>query len=92
MSYQQLFLWSKKIHRLAMWVVMLLSIAMGGSGMVMHRELEGEWLPELIDTLVLREWHNRLSTPFAIFLGIMLITGLIMWGVPKILSKRNKQS
>lgn len=90
MSWQQLFLWAKKIHRLAMWVTVVLGLVMTGGGLVMHQELAGEWVPAAIDTSLVRYWHNRLAIPFALFLTAMMVTGILMWGIPKILSKRAK--
>lgn len=90
MSWQMVYLWSKKIHRLAMWVVMFLGLGMAGGGMMLHRELEGEWIPPMVDTLLIRYWHNKMASPFALFLMIMIVTGLLMWAIPKILTRKNQ--
>lgn len=88
MSLQLIYFWSKKIHRLAMWVMTVLGTGMAVGGLVLHRELEGEWIPALIDTSLIRYWHNKIASPFALFLAVMIGTGLIMWAVPKILANR----
>lgn len=88
MSWQLIYFWSKKIHRLAMWVMVVLGTGMAVGGLVLHRELEGEWLPSIIDTVFVRYWHNKMATPFALFLAIMIGTGLLMWAIPKILSAK----
>lgn len=82
------FVWSKKVHRLAMWVIIVLGTGMAGGGLLLHREVEGEWLPAVIDTGLIRFWHNKLATPFALVLAIMMVTGIFMWMVPKILARR----
>ncbi len=55
----------------------------------MHRELEGDWIPQ-IDMLWIRGWHNRVSTWFLVVLLVQIGTGLLMWGVPKILRKHTE--
>lgn len=92
MVLQQVYVWSKKIHRLMMWVVLVIGLGMMVGGLVMHRELEGEWYPPFIDSILVRELHNTMAVPFALALGVMMATGLLMWGVPKILSKRVNKS
>lgn len=71
-----------------MWVVLVIGSGMMVGGLVMHRELEGEWYPPFIDSALVRQLHNTMAVPFALALGVMMLTGLLMWGVPKILSKR----
>lgn len=88
MSLQLVYFWSKKLHKLAMWFVAVLGTVMASGGLMLHRELEGEWIPSMIDTMFIRYWHNKLSTPFAFFLMIMIVTGLLMWGIPKLLSRK----
>lgn len=92
MTWQLIYFWSKKIHRLAMWVMTVLGTGMAIGGLVLHRELEGEWLPTFIDTTLIRYWHNKMASPFALFLALMIVTGLVMWAVPKILSNRVAKS
>lgn len=87
---QQVYLWSKKIHNLMMWVVLSIGSGMMFSGLVMHRELEGEWYPPFVDTALVRSLHNKMATPFTLALSTMMVTGLAMWSVPKILSRRAK--
>ena len=90
MQLQQIYIWSKKIHKLMMWVLLLIGSGMMIGGLVMHRELEGEWYPPFIDSALVRELHNKMAVPFSLALGVMMLTGLIMWGVPKILASRAK--
>lgn len=86
--WQKLFLWSKKIHNLAMWGVVAIGLFMMTSGMAMHRELEGEWLPKFVDTVFLRQWHNSFSQLFLVLFGVQMVTGLGLWMLPKIIRNR----
>jgi uncharacterized membrane protein YhaH (DUF805 family) len=88
MSWQFVFAWSKKIHRLAMWVVMLLGSIMMFGGMVMHQDIEGGWYPDFADPALARQGHLFFAVPFTITLIIMIVTGLLLWAVPKILARR----
>ena len=54
----------------------------------MHRELEGEGLVSAEIMLFLRFWHNKTSTYFLVVLLLQMVTGLAMWGIPRILSRR----
>ena len=88
MSLQLIYAWSKKIHNWMMWLMLLIGSGMTIGGLIMHRELEGEWYPSFIDIVLVRWLHNQMATPFAIVLGVMMLTGVVMWGVPKILIHR----
>ena len=88
MQLQQVNAWSKKILNWTMWAVVLLGSWMMVSGYLMHKELEGESLLPVATMLFMRAWHNRVSQYFLVFLGLQMLSGLLMWGVPKILSRR----
>lgn len=87
MSWQVIYAWSKKFHKWVMWAVVVLGTWMMFSGFVMHRELEGDWLPENLDTLFIRDWHNRASQLFLLALLLQMVTGLLMWAVPKLMRR-----
>jgi len=87
MNMQQIYPWAKKIHNWVMWGVVLLGSWMMASGYLMHKELEGE-LRIAIDMKFVRFWHNEVSQYFLVVLLLQMLTGLLMWGVPKILSRR----
>lgn len=92
MSWQLVYLWSKKIHRLAMWLMLFLGAGMTMGGLILHREVEKEWLPLFVDTGLIRYWHNQMATPFALVIVIMSVTGFLLWAVPKILAKKATKS
>lgn len=73
-----------------MWVVIIIGTGMMIGGMVMHRELAGEWYPPFIDSLQVRVLHNKMATPFTLALLTMMVTGFVMWLVPIVLARRVK--
>lgn len=88
MKLQQIYGWAKKIHNWLLWFVTALGLWMMLSGYLMHKELEGESMISGQAMLFMRFWHNKISQYFLVVLGAQMVTGLVMWGVPKILSKR----
>ena len=91
MNLQLVFLWSKKIHRWLLWFVTLLGSWMMLSGYLMHKELEGESPVSVEIMLFLRTWHNEVSSYFIIVFTLMMLTGLSMWGVPKLIQRQNNK-
>lgn len=90
MQLQQVYAWSKKIHRWTLWFVTVLGSWMMLSGYLMHKELEGEGMLSSVTMLFFRTWHDKASQVFLIIFGLQMATGILMWGVPKILSARVK--
>lgn len=88
MQLQQFYAWSKKIHKWLLWFVTGLGMWMMLSGYLMHKQLEGESLLPIDLMVFMRFWHNKVSQIFIVVFGLQMLTGLVMWGVPKILSKR----
>lgn len=88
---QQVYAWSKKIHRIIMWVVVVLGSWMMLSGYLMHKELEGEPILKESAMAFMRSWHNGISQYFLVALLLQMLTGLSMWIVPKMLSQRMSQ-
>lgn len=90
MTLQQLYSWAKKIHNWLLWGVVVLGSWMMISGYLMHKELEGEsFLPADL-MLFARFWHDKVSQVFILVFGLQMLTGLLMWGVPKLLTARVK--
>lgn len=87
MQLQQIYLWSKKIHKWSIWFVSGLGSWMMLSGYLMHKELEDE-LKLNIDMDFVRYWHNGISQYFLIIFALQMTTGLLIWGVGKILKAR----
>lgn len=74
-----------------MWVVVVIGAYMSFSGLVMHREIGGEWVPGFIDTGWMREMHNKLSNLFGLVLWGMIVTGLFMWAFPRLISRKTQE-
>ena len=86
MTLQHLYLWSKKIHRFVLFILIVLIIAQGGTGMAMKYPWFARLMP--FDYSFAWDWHNKISDYFLIALFIMMITGLIMYCVPMITRNR----
>lgn len=71
------YLWSKKIHRYLVLVVVLLGIVMIASGYMMH---EGSYF--FFSPAAVRSVHNAISIVFSVTLGIMMLTGLYLFLFP----------
>ena len=90
MNWQTVYAWSKKIHKLVMWIAIIMGAGMSAGGLLLHKEVEGEAVPSIIDMVLVRRLHNQISQPFVMVLGIMMATGFLMWGVPKIIARNVK--
>ena len=88
MQLQQLYAWSKKIHKWLLWIVTVVGGWMMLSGYLMHQELERESMLSLDLMVFMRFWHNKASQVFIVIFGLQALTGILMWGVPKILMRR----
>jgi hypothetical protein len=77
----KLYLWSKQIHRLTMFITSALVLVMAGTGMLLK-------YPIISDTGLIRRIHNNLSPIFGGALFIMMITGIYMYVFP-LLKKRS---
>lgn len=74
-----------------MWFAILFGIPLALSGVVLHKLIEGEFFLIPIDESTVRFVHNKASNPFALTLAVMMITGFLLWLVPKMLSSRVKR-
>ena len=84
----KIYLLSKTIHRLAMWLMLVMGSGMTLGGLILHRSLEREWLPAFIDPQLVRFWHNQMAVPFAGVMLLMMGTGVLLWGIPLLLKRR----
>lgn len=57
-------------------------------GLLLHKEVEGEPIVGVETMQQVRYLHNKMAVPFALTLGLMMLTGLLMWGIPKVLSHK----
>jgi hypothetical protein len=83
-------MWSKKIHNFAMWFAIILGVPLSITGIIME---EGDFLIWTVSDGIWNtaiEIHRLCSDKFALVLAVMMITGMAMWAIPKILSRREK--
>lgn len=83
----QVYTWAKKIHKIVMWVVVVLGAWMMISGYLMHHELAGD-LRFDIDMEFVRYWHDGISQYFLVALLLQMISGLTIWAVPKLIQRK----
>jgi len=81
-----LFLLSKKIHRLLVFLIIILTIPMTITGYMMK---EGLYFP--FDPLAIRMIHSTISLYFVGVLGLMSLTGLYMYIFPYLAKKQEKE-
>ena len=88
MTMMSIYLFSKKIHRLLVLVMTFLIVLMAGTGLVMkYSEFVSNNL-SVINLSLARYIHNNLSVAFTIGSIAMAITGLFMYFIPYIQSKK----
>lgn len=76
----KLYLWSKSIHRITLFVTLFLTGIMSVTGLVLKYPSLGIFFP--FDSVFVRSVHSVFSTYFAIVLGIMVLTGSYMYIFP----------
>jgi hypothetical protein len=81
---QLIYFWSKKIHRILMWLAILLGVPVAVTGVLMESET-------LATFVALQDWgyrvrvlHRMLSTKFALVLLLMMVSGFLLWLIPKL--------
>lgn len=82
------FNWSRKIHRWSLWFVIVLGLVQLVTGLTMK-------YPQLfhfIDEPTARGLHRQTATYFAVFFGIQMLTGIIMYITPWLLKITRKSS
>lgn len=80
--------YSRRIHRLSLWFVVILGLVQLVTGLTIK-------YPDFfsfIDPVAARLLHGQTATYFAIFFGIQMLTGLVMYLTPWILKMTRKNS
>ncbi len=93
-----LYLLCRKIHRFSIFLVIPLGLTMMASGLLLKQSLENEpneflagyLTPDLL--IWIRLIHRSLSTPFAIILAVMMLTGGFMYLFPWLNRKTKKEN
>lgn len=88
MSWQKVYGAAKKLHNYSMWGVMGLGLPQLVTGVFLT------WPGELgLSTLVvMRSLHAFLAPYFAGLLVLQMVTGLVMWGVPRLLQAKKERA
>lgn len=87
MTLGQLFVLSKKIHKLLLLVIVTLGLIMMITGTMLKYTFIHTKLFSFIDLGYVRYLHNNLSTFFSLALGLMMLTGLGMYFLPTLMRK-----
>lgn len=74
-----------------MWFAIVLGIPLAVTGVIMENESLNLWAARMDWGYKVRELHRMVSTKFALVLAIMMVTGVLMWAIPKLIQKANKQ-
>lgn len=61
------------------------------SGYLLHKSVEGEGVAG-VNMLWVRRWHNEVSQWFLAVLAAQMVTGVAMWGVPKLLQVKSEKN
>lgn len=77
---KSLYIYSRKLHRILLFVVSTLTLIMGMTGLVMKYPKLGAILH--LENSMVRYVHNKLSVLFVAVLGAMMLTGLYMYFYP----------
>ena len=89
MQLQQIYAWARKIHKWTMWLAILLGVPLALSGVIMEGDSGWRDIFSFEQMIWIRGIHREISTKFALVLAIMIVTGLLMWVIPKIIQSRN---
>lgn len=71
-----------------MWFAIVLGVPLAVTGVIMEEGSFLFWPISSESENNARILHRLVSTKFALVLAVMMITGFVMWGVPKILARR----
>lgn len=83
-----MYYYAKKIHRWSLWFVVVLGLVQLVTGLTMK-------YPQLfpfIGELSARSLHRQTATYFAIFFGIQMLTGLVMYIIPWLIKFRQQKT
>lgn len=91
MKLTTIYIWSKKIHRWSMWFAIGLGVPLSLTGIVMEKSNLFEPILGLQTLVWGRSFHREISTKFVLALAVMIITGLLMWGIPELKKIKEKK-
>lgn len=83
------YLFSKKIHRLLVFVVIVLGLFMMASGLMLKYTAFVIDNLKFIDLIMIRYLHNSVSVIFTAVLFVMMLTGVLMYFLPMMIRKKS---
>lgn len=86
MSWQKLYVWSKKTHNVTMWGALALGIPQIVTGVILT------WFAGSTTSAAALTVHAAVAPYFAVFLILQFVSGLGMWSAPKMLAKTRRES
>lgn len=87
---QYIYFWAKKIHNLMMWFAIILGVPIAITGVLIEEPEKWETLFNPTQMYMIRDIHGEWSGKFAIVLAVMMVTGFLMWLLPRMLSRYAK--
>lgn len=88
---QQIYYFSKKIHVILMWFSFVLGIPVAVTGMLIEEPEKWEMIFTPVQMYSFRKIHGEWSTKFALVLALMMVTGFLLWLIPRMLSSKTKK-
>ncbi len=85
----KLYLWSRKLHRVFLFAVVVLTLLMGVTGLFMKYTSFAKSVG--VNPGLIRYLHNQMSGYFTIVLVIMMLTGIFMYVSPIFVARRVKK-
>lgn len=77
-----LYLFTKRVHRWLVLIIMFLTIVMGGTGLLLKYPRVNTAYFSVLDPTLVRLVHSQLSAWFAAVLALMVVSGLVMYFFP----------
>lgn len=84
----KLYLWTKTLHRIFLYLASYLIIFMSFTGIILKYPFFSRFT--FLDLGLLRSLHNEFSIYFVVSLGVMMITGIYMYLFPILRRKRKE--
>ncbi len=88
MDLGKLSFWSRKIHRVSLWFVVVLGLIQMGTGLM----LKYPTVLMVADAGAVLSLHVTTAGYFAVAFSVQMITGVLMYIIPWLLKLRNQRS
>jgi hypothetical protein len=75
-----------------MWFAIVLGVPLALTGVILENDSLMYYFASNDWGYLVRELHRMVSTKFALVLAVMMVTGILMWAIPRLLIKRSQPS